>query len=83
MWVGALIGLALVGAIIIGFGLVIGAPIWAVPSVVVILAGAAATMFGGRNALRKQGQIQRMKRFRRQAMPRKNEFDATDKQTLV
>lgn len=83
MWVGSLIVLAFLIALIVGFGLVIGAPIYALPIVLVVLVVAAGTMFGGRNALRKQGQIRRMKQFRRQAQARKNEFDATDKQTLV
>jgi cytochrome c-type biogenesis protein CcmH/NrfF len=84
MWL-ALIALTIfVIAVLFGGALAFGAPLlFALPVVLVVLGGAIVTLFGGREALRKQRHHRRMRRFREQARAQKSDFSAADRETLI
>jgi len=78
MPVAIVIVLATLAALVVGSTFVIGAPLFAIPLVMV-----AISALGAMDMLKRVRGMREMKQFREQAKARKTEFTAEDKSTLA
>jgi hypothetical protein len=83
LWGIIIAGIVLLSLVFGAAGYAFGGMILALPLFVVIAVGAAATIVGGRSVLRTRRHHQRIRRFRQQAKAQKQDFTASDRQTLV
>lgn len=74
---GALLVVGLLAALVVGIMTVFGAPLLAIP-IILLLPGPIITL----EFLRRQYRARQIKRFRDAAQARKTHFDAQDRQTL-
>jgi flagellar motor component MotA len=64
-------------------GYAVGGLFIALPLLIIVLAGGAATLIAGRSVLKTRRHHERMRAFRAQAKARKQDFSSTDRRTLV
>lgn len=69
---------AFVAAVLIGFSFVMGAPVFGVPIVIVVL-----LLMGAAHVRRRAERASDVREFRRQAKAEKTEFTERDRQTTV
>ena len=74
----AVIAIAFVFAVIVGFSFVLGAPIVGVPFLLLAIGA-----FGAGDVLRRQRRARNIKRFRAQAAAQRTDFTAQDRRTQV
>ena len=63
--------------------LVVGAPVFAIPILVVLAAMIAGGLISGRSVIRRQAQYRRMRSFRSQAKAQRVPTTAEDRRTVV
>lgn len=74
---GALLVILVLAALVVGIGSVLGAPILAIP-IILLLPGPVIML----EVMRRQLRQRQIKRFRESAQTRKTRFDAKDRETL-